>query len=92
MTATRILYGLEASAATGAEADAAARLGFLQWMAELPAGAAPRAARAALKSPAAQNPESAAARAFVTYLHAASRPAVLPGAGRRRRNRRRQLQ
>lgn len=87
MTANRILDGLEDSNATGAEADTMARLGFLEWVFTLPSTVTARAARDALKSPAAQNPDSAAARAFVAYLEQATHPvsAVRRRGGRRLR-------
>ncbi len=81
MTATRILDGLEHCDATGAEADTMARLGFLEWVFTLPTQATARAAQDALKSPAAKNPDSAAARAFVGYLEQATQP--VQGVGRR---------
>lgn len=74
MTATRILNGLERSTATGPEADQVARLGFLEWAFGLEGEATPAEARAALASPEAQRPASAAACAFVTFLHQASQP------------------
>ena len=74
MTATRILDGLERSTATGDEADSIARLGFLEWAFGLDGEITPRQARDALASPAAQKADSAAARAFVGFLHEAARP------------------
>lgn len=87
MTANRIIDGLEVSNATGAEAETVARLGFLEWAFTLPSAVTARAARDALKSPAAQNPDSEAARAFVGYLEQATHPvcAVRRRGGRRLR-------
>ncbi|WP_306151916.1 hypothetical protein [Roseovarius sp. MMSF_3281] len=81
MTVTRILDGLEAMPATGAEADTAARLGFLEWAFAMPGDATPQAARDALRTEAAQEARSPAARAFVGFLQAACVPV---GAGRGR--------
>lgn len=81
MTANRILDGLEMSDATGVEADAVARVGFLEWAFALPVPVTAHAARDALQSQAAQNPDSAAARAFVGYLKQATHP--MTPAGRR---------
>ena len=69
----------------GAEADSIARLGFLEWVFGLGGEATPARARAALASPAAQRPESAAARAFVSFLRQAAQPMT----GKVRRGRRR---
>ena len=88
MTANRILDGLESLTATGAEADSVARLGFLEWVFTLPTTVSARAAREALQSPAAQTPNSAAARAFVGYLEQATHPVA---AARRRGGRRLRL-
>ncbi len=71
MTATKILSGLERSDAAGPEADAAARMGFLEWAFALPIDATPEAAREAHGSCVAQGPASAAAQAFVAYLREA---------------------
>ncbi|WP_397541256.1 hypothetical protein [Roseovarius salis] len=84
MTATRILHGLERSAAKGDEADGIARLWFLEWVFGLDGEATPAEARAALASRAAQNAESAAACAFVRFLRQAAQP-VAPEMRRRRR-------
>jgi len=84
MTVTTILSGLEACDARGDEADAIARLGFLEWVFSAKGLVTPGAARLALKSSAAQNPESAAAQAFVGYLWEATRPALGPRHQRRR--------
>lgn len=84
MSATQILNGLERSTATGEEADQVARLGFLEWAFGLEGEATPAEARAALASPAAQRPASAAACAFVTFLHQAAQP-MARGFRRRRR-------
>ena len=74
MSATRILDGLERSTATGAEADTVARLGFLEWAFGLEGEATPNEARMALATPGAQRPGSAAACAFVSFLHQATQP------------------
>ncbi|PVA11808.1 hypothetical protein DC366_02340 [Pelagivirga sediminicola] len=71
MTAIQILMGLERSDAAGREADAAARMGFLEWAFALPGEATPEAARAAHGSCTACRPASAAAQAFVAYLQQA---------------------
>lgn len=73
MTVMQILDGLERVDATGGEAEAAARLGFLEWAFALPGEATPEAARRALGACAAQGPDSPAARAFVGYLREAGR-------------------
>lgn len=73
MTAARILEGLETLSLTGREADAAARMGFLEWVFASPGDVTPDILCAALSSPGAQNPESAAAQAFVGFLHEARR-------------------
>lgn len=86
MTAIHILRGLEALELTGPEADAAARLGFLEWAFSAPADVTPDKAVAALKAPEAQNPESAAAQAFVGFLQQARVPVSGPR-GRMRRTR-----
>ncbi len=89
MSVTRILDGLEDSPATGQEADAAARMGLLEWVFAGSGVATPQAARDALAQPAAQNPRSPAARAFVAFLEQACHG--LPS-GPRRRGRNRILQ
>jgi len=86
MCVTRIIDGLEMSEATGREADVAARMGLLEWIFDEAGSVGADAARAALQSPAAQNPVSPAARAFVGFLTDASR-AMNGGAGGRRRAR-----
>ncbi|MEM8775810.1 MAG: hypothetical protein AAGF53_12305 [Pseudomonadota bacterium] len=68
MNATMILRHLEESAATGAEADALARLGFMQWMFEHPGYITSVELNSALSEPALKTPESAAAQAFVGFL------------------------
>ena len=87
MTVTQILNGLETVPATGAEADSAARLGFLEWVFASPAAATPQAARDALKTEAAQEASSPAARAFVGFLQAACVPMRGSRSGGRRRGR-----
>ncbi|MFD0858331.1 hypothetical protein [Roseovarius aquimarinus] len=77
MTVTQILNGLERVEAVGADADAAARMGLLEWAFALPGAATPEAARAALDA-APDRVESAAARAFVRYLGEASTPMPPP--------------
>ena len=86
MSVTQILDGLEAMPATGAEADSAARLGFLEWVFAMPDAATPQAAEAALQTEAAQEASSPAARAFVGFLRAACVP-VRGARGRGRRGR-----
>jgi len=86
MTVTQILDGLEAMPETGAEADSAARLGFLEWVFASPGAATPQAARDALATDAAQEASSPAARAFVGFLQAACVP-VRGARGRTRRGR-----
>lgn len=87
MIATRILNGLETLDLTGADADAAARQGFLEWVFTMPGEATPQAAGEALAAPEAQNAESAAALAFVEFLRQARRGFHRPGTrmGRARR-------
>lgn len=72
MSVTQIVDGLERSAATGAEADAMAKLGFLEWVFAHPGTVTAQAVRNALSEPAMQNPSSAAARAFVDVLREAT--------------------
>ena len=72
MSVSQILNGLERSPATGAEADAIARLGFLEWVFASPGVVTAKEARKALTDPAMQNPTSAAARAFVEVLQEAT--------------------
>jgi hypothetical protein len=86
MTVTQILNGLETVPATGAEADNAARLGFMEWVFASPRAATPQAARDALQTEAAQEASSPAARAFVGFLQAACVP-MRAGRGRARRGR-----
>jgi hypothetical protein len=71
MSVRQILHGLERSDATGADADAVARLGFLEWAFALPGAATPEAARAALAA-AQPEPRSPAAQAFVQFLSQAT--------------------
>lgn len=82
MTVSRIMHGLELSDATGREADAVARLGFLEWVFTQPDVVTAREARAALDAPELQNPTSAAARAFAGFLRQATQ--AMQGAGARR--------
>ena len=84
MSVSRILNGLEMMDETGLDAVQAARLGFLEWAFCAQGGGTAQAARAALDSPAAQNPGSDAARAFVGYLREATQALARP---RRRRTR-----
>ncbi len=72
MTAINIIKGLERMDATGAEAKAAARLGFLEWAFNPAHEATPKTARDALSDPSLQNASSPAARAFVRYLQEAT--------------------
>ncbi len=85
MCVTRILDGLEACEAIGAEADAVARLGFLEWVFSEIGAVSATQARAALDCPAARNAASPAAQAFVGFLQQAGGPGAVSGAGRRRR-------
>lgn len=89
MRVTRILNGLERSTATGPEADTMARMGFLEWAFAEAGPATPQAARRALSLPEAQNPTSAAARAFVGFLEQAIQP--IHNASARRGGRARRL-
>jgi hypothetical protein len=82
MSVSRIIDGLERSDAEGREADAVARLGFLEWVFTQPEAVTAREARAALAEPELQNPTSAAARAFAGFLRQATQ--ALQGAGARR--------
>ncbi|MCZ0813366.1 MAG: hypothetical protein ACQEVT_13400 [Pseudomonadota bacterium] len=72
------------SEATGREADIAARMGLLKWIFDKAGSVSPAEARAALQSPAAQNPVSPAARAFVGFLTDASLSLNRRAGGRRR--------
>ena len=80
----RILNGLEAMDASGGDAVAAARLGFLEWAFCAQGGGTPEAARDALGSDAVRNANSAAARVFVTYLKEATQSVTRPTRRRRR--------
>lgn len=71
MTVTHIVDGLERCDATGSEADAMARLGFLEWVFAHPGTVTGKVVRDALADPAVQNPSSDAARAFVGVLQEA---------------------
>ena len=85
MCVTRILDGLEASDAIGAETDAVARLGFLEWVFSETGAVTATDARDALDCPAVRNAASPAAQAFVGFLQQAGCNGALSGAGRRRR-------
>jgi hypothetical protein len=85
MSATQILNGLERSETTGSDADAVARLGFLEWVFEQEGSVTAADAREALASPEAQGAGSAAARAFVGYLFDAAQSVPLPSGRRRSR-------
>ena len=85
MGVTRILDGLEASDAAGAEADAVARLGFLEWIFATPDSVTPAMVARALDSPAARNAASPAAQAFVAVLRQAHGTTLCPPVRRRRR-------
>lgn len=78
MTLTRIIDALEQSPAMGAQAQALARLGFLEWVFAAPGPVTTDTAREALTSDAAQGARSAAARAFVGFLSAAALPCPTP--------------
>ncbi|WP_236544479.1 hypothetical protein [Roseovarius atlanticus] len=84
MSLTPIMDGLERSGATGDEAEAVARLGFLEWVFAHPGTVTARVVREALDEPAVQNADSAAAKAFVGVLEEA-RHAVRMTRGRRGR-------
>ncbi|MEO1139650.1 MAG: hypothetical protein AAFW87_09350 [Pseudomonadota bacterium] len=71
MSVTQIVIGLERSNATGPEADAIAKLGFLEWVFAHPETVTVQVVRAALSEPSLQNPTSAAARAFADVLRQA---------------------
>ena len=86
MMAIEILNGLERSTATGEAADSIARQGFLEWAFKLSGPAATAEARAALATPEARAPESAAACAFVRFLRQASRPVSRDGRRGRRQS------
>ena len=88
MIATRILSGLETLDLTGAEADAAARQGFLEWVFAMPGEVTPQAVREALQAPEAWRAESDAAQAFVAYLSQAQKNLAHPETRRIRRARR----
>ncbi|MFN3209108.1 MAG: hypothetical protein ACE369_08930 [Roseovarius sp.] len=88
MTVTPIMDGLERSPATGAEAEAVARLGFLEWVFGYPGAVTAGVVREALGEPAVQNAGSAAAKAFVGVLEEA-RLSVVAAPGRRGRTARR---
>jgi len=85
MCVTRILDGLEACESIGAEADAVARLGFMEWVFSETGAVTATVARDALDCPAARNAASPAAQAFVGFLQQAGCNGALSGAGRRRR-------
>lgn len=87
MIATRILQSLEALDLTGRDADAAARMGFLEWAFTDPDQITADKAALALTDPAAQTAESAAAQAFVGFLRDATSQMVPT----RRRGRARRL-
>jgi len=78
----RIIGALEDSRAEGAQAIAAARLGFLEWVCAAPGPVTAHMARDALGTQAARRAQSAAARAFVGCLREASMPAPAARAGR----------
>ncbi|MGK7652437.1 hypothetical protein ACSQ76_08485 [Roseovarius sp. B08] len=77
MSLTPIMDGLERSGATGAEAEAIARLGFLEWVFAYPGAVTARVVHEALSEPAVQNAGSAAARAFVDVLEEAGQAAPM---------------
>ena len=68
MSLIRILDALENSPTAGAQAHAAARMGFLEWVFAAPGPVTAQMARDALAEPAARQAQSAAARAFVEHL------------------------
>lgn len=71
MTVHRILDGLERCDATGPEADAIARLGFLEWVFGYPEQITGQVVSQTLAQSCVQNPSSEAARAFVGQLREA---------------------
>jgi hypothetical protein len=71
MSLIRILDALEDSPTAGSQAQAAARMGFLEWVFAAPGPVTAQMVREALADPAAQEAQSAAARAFVDYLEQA---------------------
>ncbi len=77
MSLNRILDGLEQNRATGAQALDHARRGFLEWALSVTGPVTPGMARAALCEPAVVAAESAAARAFVSYLEQACKTSHL---------------
>ena len=85
MCVSRILDGLEASDASGPDADAVARLGFLEWVFSETGMVTATAAHDALDCPAARNAASPAAQAFVGFLQQAGHKGALSATGRRRR-------
>lgn len=85
MTLTPIMDGLERSGATGPEAEAVARMGFLEWVFAYPGTVTPHVVREALAEPAVRNAGSAAARAFVGVLEEAGHAVQMPQRGRRGR-------
>ncbi|WP_338550752.1 hypothetical protein [Roseovarius phycicola] len=87
MTVNRIVDGLERCDATGSEAAAMARLGFLEWVFAHPGDVTPKVVGAALRDPSVQNPTSAAARAFVEVLREARDVPMAPAARRGRQAR-----
>ncbi len=85
MSASQILNGLERSESTGSEADAVARMGFLEWAFAQEGAVTAADAREALESREAQTAVSDAARAFVGFLSEAAMASTT--VGRRRRSR-----
>ncbi|WP_297772488.1 hypothetical protein [uncultured Roseovarius sp.] len=73
MTLVKIMDVLERSPATGAQAERAARMGFLQWACLADGPVTAEHARRALRCQVAKDAKSAAACAFVEILHQASR-------------------
>lgn len=88
MTVHRIVDGLERSDATGCEADAIARLGFLEWVFAQPEVVTAKEVENALCDASVQNPTSAAARAFVEVLREAQHVPAIPATRRGRQARR----
>lgn len=78
MSLSRIIDALEHSPSRGAQAQALARLGFLEWLFAAPGPVTAAMVREALATGAAQGAQSDAARAFVGYLHAACVSTVAP--------------
>jgi hypothetical protein len=82
MSVTHIIDGLEMCPATGAAADARARLGFLEWVIAQDGAVTAQTAQRAVSDVSRQTPNSQAACAFVRMLQEAC---VAPSVPARRR-------